>query len=890
VTADAGRTSFPAEDGEPLAKDASAADDPVGATRPAGDADPPPEAARRRGWVRVRRVALWSLTGLVTLAVVLGLVGVWLVRRSFPQYGGELALPGLQATVTVHRDQHGIPQIYADSAGDLFRAEGYVHAQERFWEMDFRRHVTGGRLSELFGATQLETDTYLRTMGWRRVAEQEWAIISPQSREYLQAYADGVNAWLAQHGDGEPGGRVSLEYTILGLQNSGYRIEKWDPVDSLAWLKAMAWDLRGNMSDEIERATLLGKGLSREQVEQLYPAYPYTMNRPIVDGGAVTGGGFVATGTSAPAGGVGGGVGFPAAVPALEMIRNDLAGLPALLGRNGPDIGSNSWVIAGSRTATGKPLLANDPHLAPTMPGIWFQVGLHCGCGYQVSGFSFSGVPGVVIGHNDRIAWGFTNLGPDVTDLYLEKVDGDRVQVDGGWRDLAKRQETIKIAGGVPVTITVRTGRNGPLLSDASKELKELGGPYAVALRWTALDPGRTIDALFALNRAGDWTGFRAAAALFEVPAQNMVYADVAGNIGYQAPGRIPVRGKGDGRWPAPGWDSAYQWRSFIPLAELPTVFNPTQGFIAAANQAVVASDYPRFLTDDWSYGYRSARISQMIEDAGQRITAEDVARMQFDNRNGLAPSLVPALLRAQLSGTAAEAQDLLRHWDFQQPAEGPDGSAQGRSSAAAAYFNAVWRALLPRTFDELPAGHQPNGGDRWWEVVRGLLANPSSPWWDDRETTATETADQIVAAAMQDAARELTHQLGDDPSAWRWGALHQLTVRNQTFGESGIAAIEWLFNQRPAAVGGGSSIVNATGWDATTGYEVNWVPSMRMIVDLSNLDASRWIQLTGNSGHAFGAHYADQFEAWRTGRTLPMRWDRATIRREAAHTLTLTP
>ncbi|TDC83655.1 penicillin acylase family protein [Micromonospora sp. KC606] len=824
---------------------------------------------------------MWALAALVAVTVLLGLAGVWTIRRSFPQYGGEATLPGLGAQVTVHHDASGVPHVYAETEGDLFRAQGYLHAQERFWEMDFRRHVTSGRLSELFGAGQVETDTYLRTLGWRRVAEREWSLIAVQSRAYLQAYADGVNAWLDQHGGGDPGGDVSLEYAVLGLQNRGYRIERWDPVDSLAWLKAMAWDLRGNMVDEAERAILLGRGLSREQVEQLYPPYPYRTHRPVVAGGDVATGAFVAS-----TAGTGGGV----PVATLDALRDDLAALPALLGRAGHDIGSNSWVLAGSRTATGKPLLANDPHLAPSMPGIWFQVGLHCACGYEVTGFSFSGVPGAVIGHNARIAWGFTNLGPDVTDLYLEKVEGDRVRVDGGWQNLDRRQETIRVAGGDPVTVTVRTSRNGPLLSDASEELRDAGGGYAVALRWTALDPGRTIDALFALNRARDWTSFRAAAALFEVPAQNIVYADVDGNIGYQAPGRIPVRGAGDGRWPAPGWDSAYAWRSFIAFDELPSVFNPPEGYVVAANQAVTGPGYRHLLTDDWSYGYRSERIHQMLTEAGAGITTGEVQRMQADSHNGLAATLVPVLLRASLSGTARQAQDLLRDWNFQQPAGDRGDRGEARSSAAAAYFNAVWRALLRRTFDELPDGHAPDGGDRWWEVMRGLVTNPSSPWWDDRRTPVVETADQVVAAAMAEAAEELADRLGDDLSRWRWGDLHTLTPRNQTFGESGIAPIEWLFNGRGAGVSGGSSIVNATGWDASVGYEVDWVPSMRMIVDMSDLDESRWIQLTGNSGHAFADHYDDQFEKWRTGQTVPMRWDRATIEREAADSLTLVP
>jgi penicillin amidase len=751
--------------------------------------------------------------------------------------------------------------------------------------MDFRRHVTAGRLAELFGESQLDTDKYLRTMGWRRVAEQEWTLIAPESQRMLRAYADGVNAWLDSTGGTASSGAKSLEYTVLGLSNGDYTIERWDPVDSLAWLKAMAWDLRGNMQSEITRASLLAQGLGREQIEQLYPAYPADRNAPIVGNGSVADGAFV----PAPV--------LPRDVgPVLDAVAGGIDALPDLIGDGGPGIGSNSWVLSGSRTATGKPLLANDPHLSPTMPGIWYQMGLHCECEYNVAGFTFSGVPGVVIGHNARIAWGFTNLGPDVTDLYLERVQGDTVFDGAAWQPLTVRREVLKVAGGEPVTITVRSGRHGPLLSDQSKELAGLQPPYALALRWTALDPGRTVDALFALNRAGNWEQFRAAAALFEVPAQNIIYADVDGNIGYQSPGRIPIRGKGDGRWPAPGWDTAYDWKGFIPFAELPTVFNPSDGYVITANQAVIdEAGYPHLLTHDWSYGYRSQRIHNLISErlaAGGRISAEDVRQMQFDNRNGFAPTLVPALLGVRLSPGATDeesrlvgATDLLRGWDLQQPDRFP-----AASSAAAAFYNATWRHLLLRTFDELPGDRLPNGGDRWFEVVRSLLDRPDSPWWDDRSTPVVEKRDDVLYRAMQDAVAELSTALGDDPQEWRWGDLHRLTLRNQSFGKSGIGPIEWLFNHGPAGVSGGGDIVNATGWDAGQGYEVNAVPSMRMIVDLADLDASRWVQLTGNSGHAFSANYHDQFELWRTGANLPMRWSRGSIELDAEDVLTLVP
>jgi penicillin amidase len=859
------------------------------------------DVPRRR--IRWRRVLAGALIGLLAIALLLAGTGVWAVRRPFAQYDGAARLAGLSAPVTVYRDDHGVPQVYAKTADDLYRAQGYVHAQERFWEMDFRRHVTAGRLAELFGQAQVTTDTYLRTMGWRRVAEQEWDLLSADSRRYLTAYAGGVNAWLRDH----QGGRASLEYTVLGLSNRGYRIEPWHPVDSLAWLKAMAWDLRGNMGTEIERAALLGAGLSRAQVEQLYPAYPFERNAPIVSGGDVAAGAFVAAGTSGPATGAGGGAGIDLPSAPFDALGRDLTRLPTLLGTNGAGIGSNSWVVAGSHTTTGKPILANDPHLGPSMPAIWFQIGLHCDCGLHVEGFSFSGLPGVVIGHNDRIAWGFTNLGPDVTDLYLEKLDGDRYLVDGQWRDLDKRQETIKVAGGRPVTVTVRTTKDGPLLSDASAELRGIGETppltadgrpgdtaakqtpgYAIALRWTALEPGRTAEAIFTLNAARDWSDFRRAAAQFEVPAQNLIYADVDGNIGYQSPGRIPVRGKGDGRWPAPGWDSGYEWKSFIPFSELPSVYNPAQGYVVTANQAVIGPAYPRFLTSDWAYGYRAERIRELLDSAGGKLDVTEVARMQTDSRNGMASTLVPLLLNTRVSGATGKAQALLRGWDFQQPADGEPGSAQARSSAAAAYYNAVWRHLLARLFDELPADRRPDGDDRWFEVVRALLDDPASPWWASQGKP--QTREEIVAVAMRDASEELSRRLGDDPAGWRWGALHQLTVRNQTFGKSGIAAVEWLFNIGPVAASGGSSIVNATGWDASVGYEVDWVPSMRMVVDLSKLDDSRWVQLMGQSGHAFSPHYHDQFELWRTGGTLPMRWTRATIQREAEHRLILQP
>ncbi|MGH8824131.1 MAG: penicillin acylase family protein [Jiangellaceae bacterium] len=838
------------------------------------------------------KVGLFLVAGVVVFALLAGTAFVvWSVRRPFPEYAGSVALPGLRANVEVIRDEHGIPQIYADTAEDLFQAQGYVHAQDRFWEMDFRRHVTAGRLAELFGEDQVETDAFVRTLGWRRVAEQEVPLLNPVTRRYLEAYADGVNAWL----EGRSGGELGLAYTLLGMTGGDTTPEPWGPVDSLAWLKAMAWDLRSNMEDEIDRA-LLAAALPRERIEQLYPDYPYEENAPIVDDK------YLSVGTRTP--------GVAARVPpahplseeaaaALRRVSAGAATVPALIGA-GSGVGSNSWVVDGSRTVSGAPMLVNDPHLGPAMPSIWYQVGLHCRtvgteCPFEVAGSSFSGVPGVIIGHNARIAWGFTNLAPDVTDLYLEQLDGDSYLVGDEMVAMDVRQEQIAVAGGEPVTVTIRSTRHGPLLSDQSGELRDVGQEapvesgapsrddgYGVALRWTALDPGRTADAIFLLNAAGDWDGFRHAASLFEVPAQNLVYADVDGNIGYQAPGRIPIRRSGDGRWPVPGWTEAYEWAGDIPFAALPSVIDPDEGFLVTANQPVTSEAYPFLLTHDFDYGQRAQRIRELVEEAGP-LDAEAMIEIQMDSRSSNAEMLVPLLLEIDgLGDYYGDGLDLLREWDYTQP---PD-------SAAAAYFNAVWLNLLALTFhDDLPEDRWPGGGGRWFEVVRHLLDSPEDPFWDDVTTEdVVETRDTILEQAVRDGRDEMTQRQGKDPSGWTWGRLHALTLTDQTFGTSGIGPIEAMVNRGPVDVGGGESIVQATGWTAPDGFETDWVPSMRMVVDLADFDESRWIDLTGVSGHPYHEHYGDQIEMWRTGRTLPMRWDAERIRDEAADTLTLTP
>jgi penicillin amidase len=885
-----------------------------------------------------RRARLILIVVVMILVAGFGYGAYWsvsTVRASFPQVSGELKLEGLSAPVTVQRDGNGIPQLYADTAEDLFQAQGYVQAQDRFWEMDVRRHLTAGELSEMFGEGQVETDAFLRTMGWHEVAQREYdEELSDETKRYLRAYTDGVNAYLADHS----GAELSVEYAALGFEND-YAPEPWDPVDSVAWLKAMAWDLTGNMQDEIDRSLLAGR-LSEKEIEELYPPYPYDTHAPIVTepgDGTETYSAPVADGYEDAVGGVS---------TQLSSLSRTLGDIPSLLGPNGAGIGSNSWVISGDHTTTGQPLLANDPHLAPSLPSVWYQMGLHCNelsdaCPYDVSGFTFSGMPGVIIGHNQSIAWGMTNLGADVTDLRLEQLDDGNYLRDGEWVPYDTRTEVIKVAGGETREITVRSTDNGPIISDREEELSDVGASapvdaeapdrgsgYAVSLNWTALTPSNTMDAVFSLNAATDFDEFRTAAQDFAVPSQNLIYADTAGNIGYQAPGAIPIRGQGDGSYPSPGWDSAYDWQGNIPQEDLPYEYNPERGYIVTANQAVIdPSGYDYHLTDDWSYGTRSNRIEELIQETiaeGGKVSMTDMQEIQLDNHNEMAETLTPYLLDVEIQDDyVREAQDLLRGWDYSQDADSP----------AAAYYNSVWRNLLQLAFgDKLPkevrvegeclmvppaddsqpiedldgdarlieeCGErdgdtaQPDGGDRWFVVVQNILDDPDSRWWRtpaDADQPATDTRDELLRRAMRDARWEMTAELGKDVDTWSWGRMHTLMLNNQTLGTEGPGPVQWLLNRGPWEISGGTDVVNATGWNAAGGYDITWVPSMRMIVSLDDFDESLWINLGGASGHAYHDNYTDQTDLWADGEYLPWAHGREAVEAAAEDTLTLTP
>ncbi len=888
-------------------------------------------------WIGRALAIIAVLLVVVLLATTAGLVIV--VQRGLPQRVGSVTLAGLSADVTVVRDAAGIPEVYASTADDLFAAEGWLHASERMWQMEIWRRLGAGRLAELFGKSEVKSDALVRTLGWRQSAARDLAAMDPTTRAALDAYARGVNAWLETHRAG------SLPFVITGLLGagggfSGYRPAPWTALDTLTWAKVEAWSLGGNMDTELFNA-LVASRIDPQAVAELTP--PYRSNWPvIVPTGAPGSGGATATGSSgAPTSGsaagptsgpsAGASLGPSAALLDLAALGDhvsQLAGFSAP-GQAGPaGLGSNDWVVSGAHTASGHPILANDPHLGVMMPSIWYMIGLHCrpvsaACPYDVAGVSFPGAPGVVLGHNARIAWGFTNVNPDVEDLFVEQpdpADPSRYRYKGQDLPFTTRQETIKVAGGPDVTLTVRSTVHGPVVSDVEDLLKPkteggggLGQPGVVyALEWTATaQVQRTFQSILALDRAGDWTSFRNALRTFDAPSQNVVYADVDGHIGYQMPGLIPIRRSGDGSMPAPGWDGSHDWIGFIPFDRLPYLYDPPSGIIATANNAAVDAHFPYFIGQDWSPGYRAARIIQLLS-ATPKLTVADMEQIQGDTLVLQARPFQAALASASVAPRTADGRAVLeriRAWD----------ETCGTASAGCAPYTVFVYHLLRDLFDpRLGASGKDGlarlfvGTERSVETLIDLLGQPTSRWWDNPSTPAIETRDEVVAQALDQAGADLRTAFGD-PANWTWGALHTVTFREPSLGSSGIGPLEALFDKGPYPVAGAPEAIDQTYFDLSRAYvdpyastppaapsndasglrtlfEMVAGPSYRFVIDMGDLDGARIVQTTGQSGVPFDAHYGDLIGDWLANRDLPLPFTQAAVDRVARERLTITP
>ncbi len=873
------------------------------------------------------RVLLVTLGALLLLVLVAGAAVLITIHASFPRTRGTLTVKGLNEPVEVLRDRAGVPHIRARTMHDLYFAQGFVTAQERFWQMEFWRRIGSGRLSELFGKATLGTDIYLRTVGFRRIADLDYAAMSQEARDVCQAYADGVNAYILNR----PARKLSLEFALLQLQGVKLQIEPWVPQNSLTWLKLMSQDLGANMRRELYTIDLihaLGLPLTREFFGTFRAGeMPFIVHdselRPSLLKKDTSGVSRDASRSSTGASGAAASPAYPSPtadqLAALSGVSTRLVGGfdpgSSLAIGTGAGIGSNNWVISGSRTVSGKPLLANDPHLGIQMPSIWEEVDLYCsaqdaqmgkraGGTFHVRGFTFAGTPGVVVGHNDRIAWGVTNVNPDVQDFYIERINPEnpnQYEVNGRWVDMKIHREEIRVLHqDEPVVVLARETRHGPLITDQQAFAGYRGfaiNPHgefpmnldikALSLRWTALQANNTVQSVLRINDSRNFADFRESLKSWDVPSQNFVYADVDGNIGYQTPGLIPIRSKGDGSVPSPGWTDEYEWKGYIPFEDLPWSFNPAKGYVVTANNPVTSDSYRYFIGRDFDAGYRARRIVEMVEGAGKKLSLSDMEAMQGDILNTSAREIMPYLSGLALKDKSAQARDLLMKWDFRMQPE----------STGAAIYAYFWQSLMEEIFkDKLPGPlWNPETGlessSRLMNTVFLMLKNPMDPLWDRRSTPdVRETRDEILGRAFDAAVRMGSKAQGNDIRNWQWGKAHTAVFRNQTLGKSGIGLIERLFNRGPLPVGGGFQQVFSTDWKPSAPFDVYAVSSMRQIIDLSNLSASVVINTTGESGHAGNRHYDDMIDAWSKVRYHATWWDQAALASSRPERLVLSP
>ncbi len=810
-------------------------------------------------------------------------------------------LPG--APVEIYWDTDGVPHIYADTMEDLLYAQGYVHAKDRFWQMEFWRRIGSGKLAELFGEAVLGIDIYIRTVGFRQIAEQEYAMLDEEIRRFLDAYAAGVNAYILNR---KPS-RLGLEFRLLKMKGLDLKIEPWTPVNTLTWFKVMAEDAGGNMRKELYTIDII-RTVGIKLARDYFPEYDY-INKPVI----VNDSEISFSGKNQETEGL-------AAltdedISLLLSLNTGLVGgfdpyTPMAFGK-GEGVGTNAWVLSGELTSTGKPLLANDPHLGIQMPSIWYEVGLHSKTGggpdgtepFNLRGYSFAGVPWIVLGHNDRIAWGMSFMSADVQDLYIERINPynpNQYEINGRWVDMDIRREEIVVKGqDDPYVLLVRSTRHGPIVTDhgsmmsansfdivPQKSFPENLELTELSLRWSALQPFEIPKMLLLLNRAQNFEEFRKAMTYFSAPNVQMTYADFEGNIGFQAVGLIPVRPRSSGLFPVPGWTDENEWSGFVAFEDMPRVKNPLKGYIIAANNPTVSLNYPHVIDREADHGYRARRILDMIEEGGSDFTVEDMKAMQGDDLCNSAFEILPYLKGVSFEDTAVgTARDRLFEWDGRMDMESPEAALYG-------YF---WASLVEEIFkDQI---HETlwnkdkalGARSSLLSCVNNILGDPNNGWWDDVTTLDTiESPEEILARAFEKGYKKGVEELGDNLDRWEWGDIHTATFRNQTFGQSGIKLIEKIFNRGPVAVSGGFHQVNRSDYSVENAFDVYHVSSMRAIYDMSDPSNSLMMHTTGQSGHRGSRHYDDFIEPWRLIEYHPTRWEKDEVKADLERKLIL--
>jgi len=786
------------------------------------------------------------LLAVLLLLLLAALGAAWVYsQRVLPQVQGELLLSGAAGEIRIERDEHGIPTIRAQNQNDLAFGLGVAHAQDRLWQMETHRRIGSGRLAEAFGPKAVDTDRVLRAIGVRRAAQAQWAQTKGEAREMLLAYARGVNATVQQAMRARP-----PEFVLLGLQP-----EEWTPVDSIAWTIMMAWDLGANWNMELLRLRLAMQ-LPKERIDDVLPPYPGEKPLPSLDYAA-----FYKT------------LKLSQKTAGIETLADRLLAAAPPSGIEGE--GSNNWVLAGSRTTTGAPLLANDPHLKLSTPALWYFARMEMP-GLKLAGATLPGMPTLVMGQNEHIAWGFTNTGPDVQDLYLERVkpdDATQYQTPEGWARFESITETIKVKGAPDVPFTVRRTRHGPVISDAGLADDVLGTQpsHVLALRWTALDADiDTVSTSIQMNRANSVDAFIAATRGWVAPMQNMAVADRAGHIGLIAPGRIPLRKPENdlhGLAPAPGWDARYDWAGWLPFDALFQQRDPASGYIATANQRIVPPDYPHFLTSNWALPYRHQRIVQMIEAAPKHSQA-DLRNMHADVKSLAAPRLLPWLMKAKSSHPLAPAA--------MQQLSGFEGSMAADKAAPLIFWS--WSRHLARRVlaDEIGADlYERTLATRGYADTLEVVLDRNDAWWcDDKATPAAETCASQADSALTDALNELQALQGADPAAWRWGQAHQARSEHRPF--SNVKALARWFEVR-TPMGGDTYTVNVARVslrpDPSTGelYLDEHGPSLRALYDLADPTKSMIIHSTGQSGIPWSPLYRSFAPRWAAVEYVPL-------------------
>jgi penicillin amidase len=770
----------------------------------------------------------------------------WMGKERLPKINGSIKLPGLTAPVEILRDRWGIPHIYAVNDADLFFAQGFVHAQDRLFQMELNRRTAQGRLSELFGELALDTDRTARTFGFHRLGRADWANASASLREAIQAYTAGVNAYL-QH----PARKMPVEFTLLG-----HTPEPWQPEDSAAFSRVMIWQLSHAWYGELIRSRIMEK-VGPQAAAELEITYPQ---------------------------------GNPSTLPAgIEFNRLDPQGSLQHVG--GPflkrGLGSNAWAVSPEKSITGNAYLCNDMHLALGQPGLWYEVHLHGGS-YDVTGVSLPGLPLVLVGHNRHIAWGMTLAYTDCEDLYVEQFDPANprlYRVEDDWLEAELISETIRVKGRAqPHIENVHITRHGPIISDVVEHPQQRLAVCSMALR-----PNKAIEGWQQIDLAENWDDFVRAMHLIEAPQLNVAYADVENNIGYWVTGRTPIRTQGDGSLPAPGWDTAYDWSGEIPFEEMPHALNPEQGFIVTTNNRVVGEDYPYFLGNVWMNGYRARRLTDILESKA-KLGADDFRAMHMDFTCLPGKEFIEQIKDFQSADADVNlALKELSAWD---------GVLSPVSVGGAVYE--VTRYTLVRNLLEsglgeklalqvmgqgfhplLLASHEFYGHDT--VALLRILKNPDS-WW--LEQAGGRSA--LLERSLKQTVGWLRSQLGADPAAWEWGRLHHAVFPHPL----GLQKpLDKVFNRGPHPIGGDTDTPCQTAFHPDRPYDNNaWAPSWRQIIDMGDLSRSLAIFPPGQSGQLGSPHYDDLIQPWLKGEYHPMLWTRQQVEANLEGTLKLTP